>query len=347
MIVGALVLAGSVTLTSLVLGNWPPHYACVPALGLGMIAGPALARAPSPVRIAALVVFLWLGIGLRGNPFDPIRASEPNFRTTAAALDKVERGFKALHPTLPASNVYVSVQAGGPAGIYRHLFRFQPLRVWYRQAGIWVLDPNRRRPGESKEYLFWISPDFSVYEISLRDLQPHGPTGEIDLFQYQKTLRGYALGLAGGGNVDLAVLILANMPEKSRAYWAFDRRTAIALLYAVNRNPDAKNLERGVPQFDADQSLEAIVALTAEPVKGLDLDRGAMMAFGFNPDDPEALRALMRQHETRGYKLAAGRFASRLHALVPGDVESEEVLRRAKVQPYQEITAPIPYDVPQ
>lgn len=349
MLVGALVLTGSVALTSLVLGNWQPHYACVPALGLSMIAGPALARAAVPVRIAVLVAFLWLGIGLRGNPFEPIYPSEPNFRVTAAALDRVEEGFKTLYPELPASNVYVSVQTRGPGsgGIYRHLFRFQPLRVWYRQPGIWVLDPNRRRPGPSDEYLFWIAPDLSVYEISLRDLRPRGPTQQIDLGQYQKTLRGYALGLAGAGDVERAVYIFANLPGNSPDIRAFDRRTAVALLYAANRDSDAERLAQGVPQFDANQSVEAVVALTVEPVAGLDLDRAAMRAFGLDPDDPVSLRALMRQHEARGYKLAAGRFASRLQAIAPSDLESAEVLRRVKVKPAQEITVPIPYDVPQ
>lgn len=349
MLVGAFVLVGSVALTSLVLGNWPPHYACVPALGLGMIVGPALVQAPVPMRIAALVAFLWLGIGLRGNPFKPIFPSEPNFKVTAAALDKVEHGFKTLHPKLPASNVYVSVQARGPrsGGIYRHLFRFQPLRVWYRQPGIWVLDPNRRRPGASNEYLFWIAPDLSVYEVGLRDLGPRGPTRQIDLGQYQKTLRGYALGLAGAGDVDRAVYILANLPENSPEVRTFDRRTAVALLYAANRDGDAERLSQVLPQFDINRSLEAVVALTVEPVAGLNLDRAAMRAFGFNPDDPSSLRAVMRQHYGRGYNLAAGRFASRLQALDPGDVESAEVLQRVKVQPSQEITVPIPYDIPQ
>jgi hypothetical protein len=345
-LVGSIVLAGPIVLTSLVLGRWSPHYALLPAVGLSMLAGTLLAKAPQPVRIGSLMAFLWLGIGLRGNPIDPIIPTEPNFHETAVALGKVESGFKALHPTLPPSNVYVSVQARGSGGIYRHLFRFQPLRIWYRQPGIWVLDPNRRRPGKG-EYLFWIAPDLTVWEIGLKDLAPRGPTQQISLPQYQKTLRGYSLGLAGSGDVERAVYILANMPQQSEAVWAFDRRTAVALLVAAGREADASRLATGVPGFSKGQAEEAVVALLAEPIAGLDLDRAAMVAFGINTNDVSSLRSLLRRFEDAGYKLAARRFAMRLQALVPGDKESADALVRLRDVPSQEITVPIPYDVPQ
>jgi hypothetical protein len=348
LIVGSSVFLGSLALTSLVLGGWSPHYVCVPVIGLAMLSGPALARTPLPARVVLLLGFLWLGLGLRGNPIDPIVPTEPNFNETAGALEKVERGFKALHPTLPAgSNVFVSVQARQSGGLYRHLFRFQPLRVWYHQQDLWVLDPNRRRQALPNEFLFWIAPDLSVYEIRLTDLAPHGPTAKVELPQYQKTLRGYALGLAGAGQVDRAVYILANMPQNSKDIWTFDRRIAVALFFAANRPDDAKKLETGVPSFPFPESADAVVALLSEPITGLDLDQAAMRAFGLDPNDPKDVRDLMERLEASSFNLAAGRFARRLLELIPGDSESAAVLLRVAVKPSEEITVPIPYDIPQ
>jgi hypothetical protein len=346
-VLGSFVIAGSIVLTSLLLGRWSPHYVCLPAVGLSMIAGPLLARAPLGIRVGSLVAFLWLGIGLRGNPIDPILPTEPNFQETAVALQKVERGFKALYPSLPPSNVYVSVQARGSGGIYGHLFRFQPLRVWYRQPGIWVLDPNRRRSRLPNEFLFWIDRDLSVYEIRLSDLAPRGPNGQISLPQYQKTLRGYAMGLAGTGDVARAVFILTNMPQQSRDVWTFDLRTAVALLLAAGREGDAAQLAGKAPSFPTPQAIEAVVALLAEPVTGLNLDDAAIRAFGLNPLDVPTLRVLMRRFEKAGYNLAAARMAERVQALAPGDAESAAVLERTKPDRSQEITVPIPYDIPQ
>ena len=347
LVAGSIVFAGSLLLTSLVLKGWSPHYICIPALGLATIAGPLLARSPRAVAVAALLAFLWFGIRLRGEPFNPSLPSEPNFTTSAASLQKVENGFRSLHPTMPAANVYISVQARGSGGIYRHLFRFQPLRVWYRQPDIWVLDPNRRRSPQPSEFLFWIAPNLDVYEIGLNDLTPRGPSTQINLPEYQKTLRGYALGLAGAGEARRAVQILTGMPEQSRDFWAFDRRTAVAVLLAAGRDQEAGALADGVPQFPPPQAAEAVVALVAEPITGLDLDLAAMRAFGLDPNDPSSLQLLMRRLESAGYKLAAHRFAERVQAALPGDRESAEVLRRTTVERPKEITVPVPYDIPQ
>jgi hypothetical protein len=347
-VVGLAMFAVSIAITSVALGGWSPHYVCIPAIGLSMMAGPVLARASRIGVILATVVYLWLGIGLRGNPIDPIVPTEPNFGETARAMRKVERGFKALRPTLPAgSNVYVSVQAQQSGGIYRHLYRFQPLRVWYREENLWVLDPNRRKEKLPHEFLFWIDRNLSVYEINLADLAPRGPTDKISLPQYQKTLRGYALGVAGAGDPYRAAFILGNMPQTSRQVWAFDLRTAVALLLAAKRAEDAQSLAAKAPKFTHSEALQAVVALVAEPVSGLDLDIASMRAFGLDSNDPSNVRSIMHRLEASGYNLAAGRFARRLQSLVPGDRESAAVLRRTAEPPSQAITVPIPYDVPQ
>jgi Dolichyl-phosphate-mannose-protein mannosyltransferase len=264
--VGALTMAGPIALTSLALRDWSPHYALIPTLGFSLLAGAMFGRRKTSIVMAGLAIYLWLGIVLRDTTTDPTIPSELNFSETAEALRKVEVGFKRLRPSFPPNaNVYVSVQARGHGGIYRQLFRFQPLRVWYRQPDIWVLDPNRVRRGAEAEFLFWITPDLEIMEIDLGSLEPRGGTGQVSLGQYQKALRGYAFGLASSGKVDRAVEILTTMPQTSTQIATFDHRSAAMLLIARGREPEAAALLRRVPSFDPASSIEAVSAVLIEP----------------------------------------------------------------------------------
>jgi hypothetical protein len=348
-VAGAWILMGGILLTSLVVHRWFSYYALLPGLGLSMLAGLALREVRSQAVAVALIAFLWFGIALRGSHLDPEIPTELNFKEAALALDQVEHGFKALHQQLPpAANVFVSVQTRGHSGLYRHLFRAQPLRIWYRQPGIWVLDPNRRRAGGGTDFLFWIDPDLEVFEINPVTLEPRGPKAQINLAHYQKTLRGYAFGLASGGQTDFAVRILTTMYEPSRELSVFDRRTAAAILIAAGRGADADRLLAGVPAFDVGQSTQAVTALLIEPIAGLDLDAPAMRAFGLDTSDVETLRSLM-------HALAAGhgiagqlRIARRIQALDPGDAEVTALLLREEQSPHpREIVPAVPHDVPQ
>jgi hypothetical protein len=143
------------------------------------------------------------------------------------------------------------------------------------------------------------------------------------------------------------VFILVNMPQTSQVLWAFDRRSAAMLLYAAGRPDDAERIVATVTNFAPDRAAEAVIALLAEPVSGLDLDTSAMRAFGLDPSDVATVRSLMRQFESRGFFQAAGRFAARLQLLQPRDSESEAIIHRLKKQTPRGITVPIPYDIPQ
>jgi hypothetical protein len=346
--VAALLVAGPIAMTSLAVEDWSPHYALIPAVGLSMLAGPLLRGLRLPVLIGGLVVFLWLGVLQRDATTKPTIPSETNFAETDRALQAVKRGFQQRRPTLPAnSNVYVSVQARGHGGIYRQLFRFQPLRVWYGHPEIWVLDPNRHRPGADAEFLFWITPDLGVVEIDTQTLEPRGTGGSIDVGQYKKTLRGYSFGLAAGGRVARAVQILITMPQNSRDVAIFDRRSAAMLLLAAGRQPDAAALLHDVPSFDHASAVDAVSALLIEPVAGLDLDEAAMRAFELDPADAPTVREIMTQLDRLGALAAAGRFAQRLQTMMPGDPQSAAILQRANAPRPREIMAPIPYDIPQ
>jgi hypothetical protein len=116
---------------------------------------------------------------------------------------------------------------------------------------------------------------------------------------------------------------------------------------AAGRTVEAESLLARTPAFEEPQDTQGVVALLAEPIIGLDLDQAAMRAFGLNPNDLSALQDVMRQLDAGGYKLAAGRFANHIQAIIPGEQESAAVLRRVEERPSQMITVPIPYDIPQ
>ena len=348
-VIGTMAWIGSILVTSFVVHRWFTYYAFLPAVGLGMLAGLLLRRSRLPIVLAVLMLFLWVGIGFRGARFDPDVPSELNFREADIALTRVEHQFKKLRPDLPPNaNVFVSVQTRGHGGIYRHLLRAQPLRVWYREPRLWVLDPNRRRGAGGQDFLFWITPELDVCEINTITLEPRGPNQVINLAQYQKALRGYAFGLAGSGGVDRAVQILTTMPEPSAALQAFDRRSAAALYFAVGRDADAEQVLSNVPKFNRVESMGAAASLLVEPITGLDLDVAAMQAFGLAPTDVDALRTIMRQLEASHATGAASRMASRVLAQAPGDAEAARVVREANQAPQpKEIVKPVPYDIPQ
>jgi hypothetical protein len=347
--IGLMAWLGAIMVTSLVVHRWFTYYALVPATGLSLMAGLFLRRSKPIALLAALSLFLWVGIGSRGAPLDPEVPSELNFREAGIALTQVEHGFKKLRPMLPPdANVFVSVQTRGHGGLYRHLFRAQPLRVWYHEPRLWVLDPNRRRGVVGEDFLFWIAPELDVWEINPVTLQPRGPKQVISLAQYQKALRGYAFGLAGMGAVDRAVQILTTMPEPSAQVAAFDRRSAAALYFAAGREPEAGEILAKTAKFDRAQSIGAAAALLNEPITGLDLDVPAMRAFGLDPNDLDALRTLMRYLLALHAPDAASRIALRVLAQAPGDAEASSVVRGASHLPRpKEIVRPVPYDIPQ
>jgi len=348
-VIGAMAWIGSILFTSFVVHRWFTYYAFLPAVGLSLLAGLLLRQSRLPIVLGVLTVFLWVGIGFRGARLDPEMPSELNFRESNVALTHVERGFKKLRPALPPdANVFVSVQTRGHGGIYRHIFRSQPLRIWYREPRLWVLDPNRRRSTGGEDFLFWITPELDVCEINTITLEPRGPNQVISLAQYQKALRGYAFGLAGSGGVDRAVQILTTMPEPSAAVQVFDRRAAAAVYFAVGRDGDAEQVLSKLPQFNRTESMGAAAALLIEPITGLDLDVAAMRAFGLVPTDVDALRTMMRQLEASHAMGAASRMALRVLAQAPGDPDAARVVREANQAPQsKEIVKPVPYDIPQ
>jgi len=340
-VLAAFMVLPPVLVTSFLL--WSPYYSCIPSAGLALLAGPLLARMRPGKEWVPVLVYFGLGIWTRTVPLEV--TTEPELRIGADAMSKVETGFKKLVPQFPnGSYAYVSIQVGGKSGLHNQLYRFQPIRVWYRNPSLYLLDPNRYRPGSRRDYLFWINQEFQVFEIELPSFLPRSSGPLPDLFAYEKTLRTFAMGRAAGGQVDEAVRILLTMPGRPSRVQIYDRRIAAALLIASGRKSDAAQLLVGVPLFERNDALDAVFSVLHEPIPGLDMDSATMEAFGVSPDDLAANRFLMEDNDDYGFRDAALRFARRVLLLAPGDTEAVRIYRTwLPSQNGPQITVPVPH----
>ncbi len=329
MLLGGLLAGLPLTLVSTMLRGWAPYYAVYPAMGSSLALGALATRLPERQVNLALVAFLVVGCAGRAGTYDPGAPTEYNLGTTSRALRKVEAGFKALETSLPrGTQVLVSVQTQGLAGVHTHLFLFQALRVWYRDPTLATMRPDWRRPAPAAERLFWVSPGADVFEIDLRTKGAHSGGPQPNYVQYQKTLRYYARGLTATGDIFSGLHVLLRMPEPDYSSWVLDRHLAAMLLYAIGRDQDAAVVLRQVPNLSRADARGAIGALLGSPSPGLPWDDAAFKAFAISTDDVDAWRQLMRGSATPIYAADAIRFARRVLRLVPGDAEASATIRR-------------------
>ncbi|MGH7681004.1 MAG: hypothetical protein ACRENN_03350 [Candidatus Eiseniibacteriota bacterium] len=332
-------------LTGLFVEHWSPYYTCMAALGFSMLAGIGLSSLRLQEACMLVSVYLLLGGWSRTATVAADVTTEKNLRETGIALTRVEEGFRRLRPKLPArSNVYVSAQISGTPGVYSHLYRYQPLRVWYRDPSLLVLKPNRYRPGSDPTFLFWINRTLHVFEVDLGTLAPRTSRVLADPLEYELTLRTFAFGLAAAGRVDDAVTILVWMPGRRPELIQYGRRAAAALLIAAGRTVEAANLLVGIPPLGRVEARNEIMSMIAEATPELPLDDAAMQAFGIGPRDLDMNRTLMQTLNRYGYEDAAVRFAARVLALEPGSEDALQIIQKwtiSKAQP--QVTVPIPH----
>jgi len=330
-IVGVLTTAGPFLLTSAFIAHWSVYYAGISAVGIAMIVAPFLSRASWLVATLFVTMFLWMGVISRMAVVAPEVPAEQNLRAIAPGLQRIQREIKSLQPDLPhEAGVYVYIQAPGTHGAYDSIYKNQPLKVWYKDSSIEVRDPLHLLPRGREEFLFWISTQLDVFEIDPNTLQARSPGPAAAFPEYQKTLRAFALGLAGRGETDRAVSILTGMLQFSDYLKAYDRRSAAALLYAAGRNGEADRLLTTTTPFARKDAISEVAGLIAKPIPGLALDQGAFRAFGLAPADTTAWRDIMSSLERGGYHESASRVARRLLILVPGDLEATRLLGRTQ-----------------
>lgn len=329
LLLGLLALLPTI-LTAAVVRFWSPLYSALPAIGSSVLLATGLSRLQARVAGTAVAALLVLGVWSRGLEDAPLMMHEENLRRTAGALTQVERGFKRLHPTLPPkSHVYLAAFRTGSEGVSHHLFDLKALRVWYSDPTIATLRPTDRKPEPGPEFLIWVSTNLDVVEVDLETLEPRS-SGEKPAYpDFQRTIRQYAMGLAGAGEADRAVAIMLGIPKMVQQDAMLDYRIAALALIADGRMAEARPILGQVPTFRREGAIGLIGTMLAQPVRGRDLEDPAFAAFGFNADDIDARRDLMRWMGARRFYAAAARVATRVLAARPGDPEAKEMLDKA------------------
>jgi hypothetical protein len=330
LLLAGLLCLGPLLLSSTILRSWAPYYAAYPALGLAILGGIALTRLPLPMKIGALTLFLALGVWSRESDLDPEMPTEKNFRLSSRAVRHVSTSFRKLYPQLPpGSQVLVSVQARGKAGVYTHVYTFGAVRIWYLEPSLRTRRPEARDRRGGPEFLFVITPDWDVIEIDPLTLRARTASGRDPSYSYcEVAIRAYAYGLAGSGETDRAVGMLLRMPEWSPRLRGVHRRMAATLLLGDRRDAEAERILAGEPPMDRGYALANLRAVLAEQPPGRIYDDLALRAFRIDPTDGDGLRDLMKWFGSMRYADVAIRFARRVEALHPGDAEATRVTSR-------------------
>ncbi len=250
-LLAALFAVPSLLLPAFLIRHWAPYFACVPAIGAAMLAGPLLARRTRGAAFALLAIYLVLGVRYRGAA-SPTEAAwtEPVFAEAADAAALVRGRLRSLLPALPrGSQVVVSSASTGTRGIFGTLAYYHALRVWYRDPTIRTVTTRTWTPPAGPEFLVRITPDLDVLVIDpdarrARSATPHPP----DLAEVDRPLVNYARAVAAAGDADRAIRIvesLARAAPPDRA--AHHRRVIAAILAAAGRGAEADSVMRGLP----------------------------------------------------------------------------------------------------
>ncbi|MGH7682644.1 MAG: hypothetical protein ACRENN_11750, partial [Candidatus Eiseniibacteriota bacterium] len=200
-------------LVSVLVHQWQPYYVGLAAVGTSLIAGVLLARLPAPAAVLAAIVFLVLGVWCRGMDLGSDVLTERNVRPPMEKVGRIARAFRERIGTIePRTAVALATYTPNDPAVPLHLFRFQALRLWYRDASIDAVHPEWRRPDPPAERLAYVTSDLRVHEIDLGTLAVDGGRGDSAAYEYGATVRAYAQGLASTGGLDRAERILLTMP---------------------------------------------------------------------------------------------------------------------------------------
>ena len=324
--------------------HWFPYYACLPAVGISLVLADMIVRFGRRACWAALAFFFLLGIWYRGTVAGKASIpTEANFREMSSRLNTLEAGLKKLHPELPdSSRLYFTVQAPDETYLQFHLWDVQAPRVWYGNSTLVSFYPERYKPGARPEFLFWVTADGSVFEITLPELRVRSPGLRPSQAAYQRAIRNFSLGLFGAGEVDRAVRAVLSMQERSEFTRAFDRRLAAAFLFATGRDAEAAGPLQGLPPLSREEALDAVAVVIGPHIPGADLDDGAFRAFGLVPGDAEAYRYLMNMFSEGSFLPQAMRMARRLLSVKPGDEEAMAMVEAIeKIPRWEQVFVPI------
>ena len=317
----------------LLIRHWAPYFACIPAVGLAMFVGPALARQRIAVVLAVLAAFLLCGAWYRGahTEREPVW-TERVFADAAKATRTVRVNVGHLYPTLPKGcQVVASVSSTGVRGIYSTLIDGQALQVWYQDPTIHTVTTQTRRHGTKVERLIRVTSDLDVISIDFDTGQVRSTTRRPDIVETElgRPILNYARSVAAEGNTARALRIteaLAYSPTSE----IYARRLAAMILLAAGHQGEASRILESTPALPRPVALDFVWTMLKEPSYDQRLDEAAFQAFGLSGADPETIRWMMRAFQKDGRWGQAAWYAQRLLELTHGDQESAELLLTAK-----------------
>lgn len=339
-----LLVVPALLMPALLVRHWAPYFACLPAVGVAMLAGAALAKSPRMLAPLLIALFFVQGAKVRG-----VRASgewvlgERAMAEASEAAGTARANLRELFPSIPArTQVVASVGTGGITGMQSALFDGQAVGLWYGDPSVTTVAPLQRAAGRH-EILVRVTPALDVIAIDpdslhMRTTGPSPPPLE----EYDRLVSNYARAVAAQGETDRAIAIMGRLrslePGEVEPY---NRRLVASMLLAANRRPEAERILAATDSFPSEVAFLLVWRLLAEASPSESLDTAAFEAFGLDAHDPQTLRSVMRQFRTQRSPAQAAWYAGKLAELLPGDGESQIILSRAKragITPTREAT---------
>jgi hypothetical protein len=329
LIVGGLLAIPPLLLPTFLVRPWVPYLATPSALGASLLLATGLSRARPKVAGAVIAVFLVLGVWFRGVSIpNELVWSEPVLVDASKAIHRVEHNFRTLRPLISkGSQVLVSVASTGQRGVNATLLGGQALSLWYDDPALKTERPELRKAGFKGDLLFRVTTGLNVVEIE-PDLCLYRSTAvSVDVSDIGRPISTYARGVAASGDVERSIRILEKLAQLDEDYLrSYDLRLAAMAAIWVGDQNETRRLMAAADSLPREPALDLMAKVFGEPTARADLDSCAFQAFNVSPDDPEALRHLMRLFRDQGYSTQAEHFAGRLRRLSPGDPEADRVL---------------------
>jgi hypothetical protein len=329
-LLGILLAIPTLLLPTFLVRPWVPYLVAPSALGASLLLAVGLRRAPLGVTVAALAIFLGLGVWCRGILLPrELVWSEPVLLDASQAIHRVERNFRTLRPSIPkGSQVLVSVASTGTRGINSTLLGGQALSLWYDDPTLKTERPELRRTGFTGDLLFRVTEGLDVVEIEPDQCLFRSTAASVDAFDIGRPISTYARGVAASGDAERSVRILERLAQIDGGYLrSYELRLAAMAALWVGNQTAAGRLVTAADSLPREAALDLMAKVFGEPTAQAGLDSCAFQAFNISPDDPDALRHLMRLYRDMGYTAQAEHFASRLQRILPQDPEVARVLR--------------------
>lgn len=331
--IGLLFCAPALLMPTLLVRHWAPYFACLPAVGVAIAAGPWLARWSRPIVVMIFSVFLLFGVWCRGivAPGEPVWSESVLVGASRAAV-RVHENFKTVFPSFPrGSQIVVATASTGVRGINGTLIDNQALQVWYRDPTLHTVTTLNREPGVAAEFLVRITTDLEVIAIDPKtgEIRSSGG-GQPDWAEVGRPLRNYAREVAADGDTDGGIRTLDVLsklePPEARPY---NRRLVAMMLLAAGRRDEASALLAATPEYPRSDALGLVRRLVAEASSSEKLDHAAFEAFGLSANDSETVRWVMREFRNEGAMAQAAWWAGALLRLVPNDPEARAITEGA------------------